>query len=344
MKRILFTGGGSAGHAVPNLAIIEELRDSYEIFYVGTDKIEKSILAPLEIPYYTLECPKLIRGFSFSNFTIPLRLYKSVKSAKDILEKVKPDMVFSKGGYVSLPVVTAAKKLKIPSLTHESDLSAGLANKLLSNKCDKILTSFPSTADKFRNGKYTGSPIRASLFKADKKSARQKYGFTKDKPVLLFLGGGSGSKAINSALRDILPTLARKYYILHVCGKGNVIQNNIAGYIQREYESDMASAYAAADMVVARSGANTLFETLALKKKALFIPLENKKTRGDQLLNAEYFERRKLCRVLREKQLDKLFSAIEECYADKKLSENLKIYVAVNGNRNVIKEITEILN
>jgi len=339
MKKILFTGGGSAGHSVPNAALIEKLKDKYELFYIGTNKIEKEIIAPSNIPYYEIECPKIERDKPLKNLSVPRRLNKATAQCRDILEKIKPDLVFSKGGYVSVPVIMAAKKLRIPSLTHESDLSLGLANRINAKKCLKVLTSFPETAEKIKNGKYTGSPIREELFLSDRKQALARFGFNGDKPVLLVFGGGSGSAAINSALRENLSTLARKYRILHICGKGNVMQNNIAGYIQREYERDMGAAYACADLVVARAGANTVFECIALKKKTLFIPLENKASRGDQVANAEYFAERKLCAVLRERELSSFYKALEETCSDKKITENLKINNAADGTKNIIREI-----
>jgi len=343
MKKILFTGGGSAGHSVPNVAIIEEIKNRYEIFYIGTDKIEKELVSPLKIPYYQIECPKLERDKLFKNFLIPHKLKAATAKCKEILIKIKPDLVFSKGGYVSLPVINAAKKLKIPSLTHESDYSLGLANKLNAGKCKKVLTSFPETAESIKNGKYTGSPIRKELLMADRQKALIKYGLNGNKPILLVFGGGSGSKIINSALRENISDLAKKYRILHICGKGNIMQNNIAGYIQREFEKDMGAAYACADMVISRSGANTVFECMALKKKALFIPLENGATRGDQVVNAEYFERKKLCAVLRERDIGNFYKAVEDTFADKKISENLRINNGVNGTANIIKEIESLL-
>lgn len=343
MKKILFTGGGSAGHAVPNAALIEEIKNRYELFYIGTDKIEKNIISPLKIPYYSIECPKLERGKVFKNFLIPQKLSAATKKCGEILEKIKPDLVFSKGGYVSVPVISAAKKLKITAVTHESDYTLGLANKLNAHKCKKVFTSFPETAEAIKNGKYTGSPIRSELFYADRQKALSKYGFNGRRPVLLAFGGGGGSDTINKALRDNISTLAKKYCVLHICGKGNIMQNNIAGYVQREYENDMASAYAAADMVISRSGANTVFECMALKKKALFIPLENNATRGDQIVNAEYFERKKLCAVLREKDLADFYKAVENAFSDRKISENLKIHNGVNGTANIIKEIEVLL-
>lgn len=343
MKKIIFTGGGSAGHSVPNAAIIEKLKNRYELFYIGTNNIEKEIISPLHIPYYEITCPKIERDKPLKNLSVPRRLSEAVRQSKNILEKVKPDLVFSKGGYVSVPVIIAAKKLKIPALTHESDISLGLANKINAGKCLKVLTSFPETAERIKNGKYTGSPIREELFYVDRQKSLAKFGFNGDKPVLLVFGGGSGSSAINSALRENISTLAKKYRILHICGKENVMQNNIAGYIQREYEKDMGAAYACADMIIARSGANTVFECMALKKKALFIPLENRATRGDQVANAEYFAAKKLCAVLREKNLNKFYKAVEDTFSDRSISENLKIHGSADGTKNIVTEIENAL-
>lgn len=343
MRKILFTGGGSAGHVMPNIALIDELKNNSEIFYIGTDGIEKTLTEKLKIPFYTIQCPKFRRNLSPRNLAIPFALSKSESECAEIISKIKPDLVFSKGGYVSVPVVAAAAKLKIPVLSHESDLSPGLANKINAKKSLYTLCSFPETADSFKNGKYAGSPLRKELFNRDKNSAMKKYSFSGKKPVLLFLGGGSGSRTVNEALRSVLSPLSKKYDILHICGKGNIIQNNFVGYIQREFEEDMPSAYACADMVVARSGSNTLFEVLALKKKALFIPLENRASRGEQLKNAEYFNRKKLCAVIRERDLDNLYPTIEETFADKSYLSNLAIANIKNGTDDVIREIKNAL-
>ena len=204
MKNLVLTGGGSAGHAVPCAALIPDLSERFNLGYIGTDGIEKKIIAPFCIPYCTIACPKFIRGFSLKNLSIPARFLKSVKAAKRGLKALGADAVFSKGGYVALPVVFAAKKLGIPVISHESDLTLGLANRLISGKCREVLTSFPETAKRLKNGKYSGAPIRGELFSADRKAAREKYGFSDAKPVLLVFGGGSGSRAINEALRKNL--------------------------------------------------------------------------------------------------------------------------------------------
>ena len=198
MKKILFTGGGSAGHVQPNIAIMQEIISSgeAELCYMGSNGIEKQLVLPLKIPYFTIDPPKLKRSVCFANLKIPFAFKKAVQQASEGLHAFHPNLVFSKGGFVALPVVVAAHKLGIPCLTHESDFSAGLANKLMARRCEKVLTSFPETADKFKNGKFVGSPLRQELFLREKKSAREKYGLPlqTNRKTLLVFGGGSGSK------------------------------------------------------------------------------------------------------------------------------------------------------
>lgn len=343
MKKIVFTGGGSAGHVVPNMALMDELKEEFDLYYIGSNGIEKGLVSPLRIPYAEISCPKLVRGFSLSNLSIPVRFHRAVKEAQKQLSIIRPDLVFSKGGYVSLPVVFAAKRAGIPALTHESDLSLGLANRLMAGKCRYVLTSFPSLAEKLKNGRYTGSPMRKEIFAGNRAAARRKYGFSSDKPVLLVSGGGSGSAAINKELRRNLFPLLRKYDILHLCGKGNGVNSTAMGYVQIEFESDMGAAYACADGVVTRAGSNTVFEVLALKKPTLFVPLQNARSRGDQVKNAEYFESRELCRILYERDLTALPDAIDGLFADGALKKNLAACNVTSGNREIIKCIKETL-
>jgi UDP-N-acetylglucosamine--N-acetylmuramyl-(pentapeptide) pyrophosphoryl-undecaprenol N-acetylglucosamine transferase len=230
MKKILFTGGGSAGHVVPNIALIESLRKNknIDVVYMGSNGIEKKLIAEQNIPFYEIECPKLIRGGGFSavwkNLKIPTRFLLAVRQAKRELKRIQPDLVFSKGGYVSLPVVFAAHKLNIPCLAHESDYSAGLANRLAAKKCKKIFTSFPETAQTLLSGEYSGAPIRQSLFTANKENARKAFHIPKNTKVLLVFGGGSGSLAINEAVRANLPILTKFCAVIHVCGKGGIVK------------------------------------------------------------------------------------------------------------------------
>ncbi len=323
MKTILFTGGGSAGHVVPNLAIMNELRYSHRVIYMGTGGIERGLVTRAGYSFFEVECPKLVRSFTLKNFAVPFRLKTAKKNAVKILEKEKPDLVFSKGGFASYPAAAAAHELKIPLLTHESDLSPGLCTKLIAKKCELVLTSFPETAKLFQNGQYVGSPIRKEILNGEKTRARKKYNLPPEKPVLLVLGGGSGSRALNEGVRERLNDFLKEFSVLHLTGKGNLFKDASEGYIQREYEDDMGSAYAASDVVLCRAGSNTVFELLALKKPCLLVPLQ-KGSRGDQLENALYFEERGLCRVLRERELPLLYDSVLKTYRDEALKESLQ--------------------
>ena len=344
MKKILFTGGGSAGHVVPNIALIEEILSSgkADVCYIGTNGIEKGIVSEWKIPYFTIECPKLIRGGGLAGFKknlkIPAAFFRAVKQAKKGLELFRPDVVFSKGGFVSLPVVIAAKKLKIPCFAHESDFSIGLANKIASRFCKCVFTSFPETAKKIKRGKHSGAPIKRSVLSATRAEARRSLNLTFQETVVLVFGGGSGSETINRAVRKHLKTLTDKYTILHVCGKGNAVESNVKNYRQFEFVADMGTAYVAADLVVSRAGAGTVFEILALKKRAILIPLEGQ-TRGDQVENANYFARQGLCKVLRQSELDFLPQTIEATLQDERLKERLCERSFTSGNELILQAL-----
>ncbi len=313
---------------------------------MGTGGIEKSILAGYPLPYYEITCPKLIRGGGWKGLTrnmrIPLAFTRAKKQALALLQETKPDLVFSKGGYVALPVVFAASKLNIPCLAHESDYSAGLANRLSAKKCEYLLTSFPETAESFINGKYSGAPIRPAVFTPTRGEARKSFRIPLKEKVLLVFGGGSGSKAINEAVRDNLKSLTEKYVILHACGKGNLVKNTNKRYLQFEFIEDMGMAYACADGVVSRAGSGTVFEILALKKPALFIPLEGQ-TRGDQAENAEYFLQKGLCRVLKQSELASLPQAVDLLFQDEALKAELEKASFGQGNEVILREIRRIL-
>ncbi len=349
MKKILFTGGGSAGHVIPNVALIEELlsRGKIDVCYMGTAGIEKELVAPLKIPYYTLACPKLVRGGGLrafkNNLKIPFAFRRAVKEAEKGLRLFQPDVVFSKGGYVALPVVFAAKRLKIPCIAHESDFSLGLANRLSAKRCRYVFTSFPETAKRLSNGKYGGAPVRRSVLSPNRAAARREMDIPKQAKVVLVFGGGSGSRAINEALRAQLKSLTERYLVLHVCGKGNRVESRIKNYRQFEFITDMGTAYACADLVVARAGAGTVFELLARKLPSLLVPLEGA-TRGDQMQNARYFEARGLCRVLPQGELNRLSEEIEGCFADEEMKARLKENAFSAGNERLIRAILELLH
>ncbi len=343
MKHILFTGGGSAGHVVPNLALMRELRYRYVLSYMGTGGIEKGLVTEAGYPYFTVETPKLVRSFCAQNFSIPKRLRAAKAQALAIVRKEKPDLVFSKGGYASYPAVWAAKKLNIPVLTHESDLSPGLCTRLIAKKCAYVLTSFPETAKRFPNGLYTGSPIRRELLCADRQRALHKLGLTEKFPVLLVFGGGSGSETLSRALGEALPRLTQKFCVFHITGAHNKpLALNLQNYLSAPYVSDMGSAYAAADVVLCRAGSNTVFEVVALKKPAVLVPLE-RGSRGDQTENARYFEQRGLVKVLREENLSSLADVVENAAGDKALRQNLEQCAIGSGTGAILRVIRELL-
>ena len=344
MQTLILTGGGSAGHVVPNLALAPELRKHFRLAYIGTDGIEKKLAERAGIPFYAIPAAKLIRGSVRANLSLPLRFRASVRAAKQALREAGADAVFSKGGYVALPVVRAAAALGIPAVTHESDRTPGLANKLIARRCAAALTSFPETAKLLRGGVFTGPPIRRELFAGNRAQALYKYGFSGEKPVLLAFGGGSGSAALNRALEGALPALLPRCDVLHIRGRASESEGRRAGYVPLAYEPDMASAYACADYVLARAGSNTVFEVLALRKCALFVPLENRRSRGDQVKNALYFQERGLCRVLREADLTphSLETELGRTAADDALKENLRSSDFKSGNEKIVNEILSL--
>jgi UDP-N-acetylglucosamine--N-acetylmuramyl-(pentapeptide) pyrophosphoryl-undecaprenol N-acetylglucosamine transferase len=311
MNKIVFTGGGSAGHVTPNLALIQELRTlGWTIDYIGSaDGIEKGIIAEAGVPFHAISSGKLRRYFDLKNFKDPFKVVKGVWDAYRVLGKVKPDVVFSKGGFVTVPVVTAAKLRGIPVIIHESDITPGLANKISVPMASKVCVTFPETAGHIKGGKaeYTGLPIRPELSKGKADKARSELDFVRSRPVLLVMGGSLGAKAINEAVRQALPELLEHFQILHICGKNHLVPEleGKRGYKQFEFVSGgLADLMALADVVVSRAGATSIFEFLALKKPMLLIPLSRQASRGDQILNARSFEKRGFAQVLEEEELD----------------------------------------
>lgn len=344
MKTILFCGGGSAGHVIPNIALIEELKSRYNCVYLGTGGIEKQICAQNGISFYECDTPKLVRGKILKNLSLPFKLFSAKRKSMGILKELRPDLIFSKGGYASVPAALCAKKLDIPVITHESDLNPGVATKFIAKRCKKVLTSFPSTAKKFKNGIYTGSPMRNNLFKRDKASAREKYGLDL-RPTVLVLGGGSGSKTINENVRKIAGKVCKDYNILHVCGNGNAVLSNVYGYKQVEFAADMGEIYACADIAVSRCGSNSAFELLALKIPTIFIPLQNSASRGDQVENAEYFKNAGLCEVIGERELnpESLYDGICGLFKNGKIKAALNLSEVKCGNEKIKTEVERTL-
>ncbi|MCC8161647.1 MAG: undecaprenyldiphospho-muramoylpentapeptide beta-N-acetylglucosaminyltransferase [Lachnospiraceae bacterium] len=324
MKRIILTGGGTAGHVTPNIALLPRLRRAgYEISYIGSDKgMEKQLIEAQGIPYYGISSGKLRRYFDVKNFTDPFRVLKGYGQALKLMKELKPDVVFSKGGFVAVPVVIAARCRHIPIICHESDLTPGLANKLSMPSATKVCCNFPETMQYLPAGKavLTGCPIRQELREGSRDAALCMTGFSADKPVILVMGGSLGAAAVNQAVRDSLDILLKDWQIIHLCGKGKLdaALTDIRGYVQYEYiQEELADLFALSDLVISRAGANAICELLALKKPALLIPLPTGASRGDQLLNAESFARQGFSMVLEDESLSvaRLTDAVQELYS-----------------------------
>lgn len=310
MKRIILTGGGTAGHVTPNIALLPRLKElGYDIHYIGSyNGIEKDLIEQFGIPYHGISTGKLRRYFSLQNFTDPFRVLKGMDEAKKLVKILKPDVIFSKGGFVSVPVVTAGKRCHVPTIIHESDMTPGLANKLSISSATKVCCNFPETLAHLPEEKavLTGSPIRQELLTGDKYKALEFLGFTSDKPVIMVVGGSLGAVAVNNAVRAILPELLKEFQVVHLCGKGRIDEslNGIEGYAQFEYiKEELKDLFALTDIVISRAGANAICELLALRKPNLLIPLPASASRGDQILNAQSFEHQGFSVVLEEENM-----------------------------------------
>ncbi len=351
MKTIVLTGGGSSGHVTPNIALLPELkRNGYSVYYIGSrNGIEKQLIENEGIPYYSISTGKLRRYFDLKNFTDAFRVLDGFRQAFNLLGKLKPSIVFSKGGFVSCPVVWASWLRRIPVVIHESDMTPGLTNKLSIPFARRICYTFPESKSHMpaKKGVRTGMPIREGLLDGNRSRGKAVCGFSDAKPVLLVIGGSLGSEKINSVVRSALDTLLKEFNICHICGKGNV-KNELEekqGYKQFEYISEeQPHVFSAADIVLSRAGATVLFELLALKKPNLLIPLSKAASRGDQILNAKSFERQNYSMVLQEEEMNKetLVKAICELYhhADK-FKSAMNSGTEVSGVVSVIKVLDQ---
>lgn len=348
MKTIVLTGGGTAGHVTPNLALIPSLKENgWDIQYIGSyNGIEKELVEKEHIPYHPIASGKLRRYLSVENLKDPFKVIKGYFDAYKILKKLKPKVVFSKGGYVTVPVVLAASQLRIPVIIHESDMTPGLANKIAMRSAKTICVNFEETLKYVGSkGVYTGSPIRKALFEGNKTTGNKICGFTEIRPTILMMGGSLGARKINETLRAALPDLVKRYNIVHICGKNNLDDSlmNVEGYKQFEYVGEeLPHLFAMADIMLSRAGANALMEILALNIPSLLIPLSQAASRGDQILNANAMKNKGYCDVLFEEELstEKLIKKLDEVYSNRhqfrgKMEETTK----ESGVQKVMQEI-----
>lgn len=350
--RIVLTGGGTAGHVIPNIALIQVLqKEGWQIDYIGSAKgIEKAMITALKIPFHSVSSGKFRRYFSLKNLLDPFKILLGIIQAWHLLRKLKPNVVFSKGGFVAFPVVVGAWLNRIPVVAHESDMSPGLANRLSFPFANKICVNFAAAKKYFKHQEkvvVTGTPIRQQLFEGQVARGLERCGFSDEKPCLLIVGGSQGASALNQCVRQALPRLCQQFQIIHLCGKGKVdfAFSHTVGYCQIEYADDeLADIFAASELVISRAGANALCEILALAKPHVLIPLSEKVSRGDQIQNARYFQQQEISVVIPEEKLtpDTLLAAIEDVLAKKiEKIEKMKALSIESATMRIIAVINE---
>ena len=346
MRTIVLTGGGTAGHVLPHFALLPYLEKHFtRIVYIGrTQGTERDLVQKKNIEYHGITSAKLRRSFDLRNLSVPFKLLKGINEAKRLLREIRPDAVFSKGGFVAYPVVRAAAKLGIPVIAHESDMTMGLANRLSAKYCKSICTTFARTAKNGGKFIHTGSPIRANIYKGNKAAVQLLFPSLRAARNLLVVGGSQGAKNINTAVVAALPELTEKYNIIHLCGQGKKGEGGNStplNYVQLEYADNIADFYAWADVVVSRAGSNALCELVALKKPTLFIPLSRAASRGDQIENAEFTARQAAASVLSEDDLTpkNLVAAINETYANRETYAQNAAKLNLDGTQ----EIAEVI-
>lgn len=358
--KIILTGGGTAGHVSGNMALVPELKkNGFKIDYIGTYRgMERGIVAAdTDITYHPIPAGRFVRGFHASNIKDAFKVLKGIKEASRLIKEIKPDIVFSKGGFVTVPVVIAAHRQHIPVIIHESDFTPGLANKISAKFADKICTTFPETVKMFAGNKKaeqsrivcTGAPLRNELFNGSQDTGHSLCGFNTAKPIIIVMGGSLGAQAINKLVREALPSLVKKYNIIHICGRGGVDPSyNMSGYKQFDYvTTELPHLLSISDAAVSRAGSNAIFEFLAAQIPMLLIPLPKGESRGDQVFNAASFSQNGYALAKQQEELDaqKLCESIDELFAQKN-----KIHTAMhsssiqNGTDNILKLIYSLCN
>ena len=343
---IVLTGGGTGGHVMPNISLLPNLKKHFDkIYYIGTSGIEKELTKGKVDKFFEIKACKIRRDKKLANLLLLVKLFRSIKESKKILKEIKPDVVFSKGGYVSVPVCIAAKMLRVPIVSHESDLSLGLANKIICRLSCTFCTTFEKTAQSIKKGVFTGSPIRNELFFGKKEKGYQMTGLSGKRKIILFTGGSTGAKAINDCVFSSIKPLTGKYDIIHLVGKGKGQKIDNPHYCQMEFCAQIEHLFAISDIVVSRAGSNAIYELLAINKPMLLIPLPKGSSRGDQVENAKYFEQKGYARVLYQENLctKALIENIDYMLANQTAIQNklqqIPKEALINGAENITKEI-----
>ncbi len=353
MAKIILTGGGTAGHVIPHFALLPYFqKDNIDLIYIGSKNgIENKLVREKSIPYISISSGKLRRYFDIKNFTDPFRIVAGFFQSLFYLAKHRPDLVFSKGGFVSVPVIAAAWVLRIPVIAHESDMTPGLANKLATPLSKKILTTFEETLAFLPKNKsvFTGSPVRQSLKTGDKHIG---YAFTKlnlHKPIIMVMGGSLGAQKINRILREALPLLLEDFQVIHLCGSGNLdlTLEDKEGYVQYEYiGKELPHLFAITDFMVSRAGSNAINEFAFLQLPSLLIPLSKSASRGDQILNANAFASKGYAQVLFEERLT-VSTFVQEVRGFYENLDHYRIHLSTakesSGTENVYSEIVSAL-
>ena len=343
----VFTGGGTAGHVIPNIALAYYLKDKFELHYIGSiDGIEKKLAENAGFVYHPIPTVKLDRSRKLSNVGVPFKLLKAKAAAGKILREIAPSAVFSKGGYVALPVTMAAK---CPVFAHESDLTPGLANRLTAGKAQAVFTSFSDTAAKIKNGVFTGSLIRRSLYNGNADRARADMKLSADAPTLLIIGGSTGAKAINECVYGCVDVLCEFFNVIHVTGAGNPPSAAVnPRYRPIDFTERIEDLFALSDIAVTRGGSGVLFELAALKIPSLIIPLPaGGASRGDQVANARYFEARGYGYKLDQSELtpETLVRAVDKLYRRRSAyTAALSHAKGIDGTKDIADRIIEILD
>ncbi|WP_257348862.1 undecaprenyldiphospho-muramoylpentapeptide beta-N-acetylglucosaminyltransferase [Pseudalkalibacillus decolorationis] len=349
MRKIVLTGGGTTGHVAVNLALIPVLKENgWQIYYIGSHEgIERELIEKIpDVTYFPISTGKLRRYFDIKNFKDPFKVLKGIAQASKILRKIKPNIVFSKGGFVSVPVILSARMKRIPIISHESDMSPGLANKISMPFASKVCVTFPETLNHLPEDKgiMLGAIIRNELKNGSKQAGLDFCRFTKTKPVILIMGGSQGAKQVNETVRNLLPTLTQNYQIVHLCGKGKIDESiSIPGYRQYEYvNEELPDVLAMTDLVISRAGSNSIYEFLSLHIPMILVPLSLQQSRGDQIQNASSFKKQGFAEVIQEVDLteNKLENKINDIFANR---EQYKVNMARNDIGNPLAKLYELI-